>query len=79
MINLGNPGEYAIIDFARKIGRLVGSDPRIALLPLPTDDPRQRCPDIGKARRLLDWEPRIAVDEGLERTIGYFREKTGLK
>ena len=79
VINLGNPEEYAIIDFARKIGRLVGSDPRIVFLPLPKDDPRQRCPDIGKARRLLGWEPKVAVDEGLERAMGYFREKTGLK
>jgi dTDP-glucose 4,6-dehydratase len=79
VINLGNPEEYAIIDFARKISRIAGSDPKIVFMPLPTDDPRQRCPDIGKARRLLGWEPKVAVSDGLERTIGYFREKTGLK
>lgn len=72
-VNLGNPAEYTILDFARKIISLTGSSSRIIYQPLPTDDPKVRCPDISKARQLLDWEPRVPIDEGLAKTIAYFR------
>lgn len=73
-INLGNPGEFTIRELAEKTIRLTGSSSQLLQLPLPTDDPKQRRPDISKARDLLGWEPRITLDEGLERTIAYFRD-----
>ncbi len=72
-VNLGNPGEYTVLDFARKILKLTGSSSRIIFKPLPVDDPKTRCPDISKARKLLKWQPKIGVDDGLKRTIGWFR------
>jgi len=74
-INLGNPQELSILEFARKIQALTGSRSPIEFQPLPEDDPRQRCPDIARARRLLGWEPRVGLDEGLRLTIDYFRQK----
>ncbi len=72
-VNLGNPVEWRIIDFAEHIQKLVGADVPIEFKPLPQDDPKQRQPDISKARRLLGWEPRVDLDEGLKQTIEYFR------
>jgi dTDP-glucose 4,6-dehydratase len=72
-VNLGNPAEYTILDFARKIISLTGSKSTIAHEPLPVDDPKVRCPDITKARKLLAWEPRVSIDDGLRRTVEYFR------
>jgi dTDP-glucose 4,6-dehydratase len=72
-VNLGNPVEWRIIDFAEHIQKLVGADVPIEFKPLPEDDPKQRQPDISKARRLLGWEPRVDLDEGLKQTIEYFR------
>lgn len=73
-VNLGNPNEFTILELARQIRELVGSDSRIVFRPLPSDDPRQRQPDITLARRMLDgWQPRVPLREGLERTIAYFR------
>jgi len=72
-VNLGNPDEMTVRDFAERIVRITASSSRIVSLPLPEDDPKQRKPDISKARRLLDWEPRVPLDEGLRRTIDYFR------
>ncbi|PWC35717.1 UDP-glucuronic acid decarboxylase family protein [Azospirillum sp. TSO22-1] len=72
-LNLGNPGEFTIAELAEKVIRLTGSRSELVYLPLPQDDPKQRRPDITKARNLLDWEPTIQLEEGLERTIAYFR------
>jgi dTDP-glucose 4,6-dehydratase len=72
-VNLGNPNEMTIREFAEKIRFITGSSSPIVSLPLPEDDPRQRQPDISKARRLLGWEPRVSLDEGLRLTIDHFR------
>jgi len=74
-INIGNPDEFSIIDLAKKVIRLTGSKSRIVKRDLPMDDPRQRKPDITLAKNLLNWEPKIQLDDGLERTIDYFRNK----
>jgi len=71
--NLGNPDEYTILELAERIVTMIGSRSRIIRAPLPQDDPMQRCPDISRARRILDWEPSVPLEEGLERTIGYFK------
>jgi dTDP-glucose 4,6-dehydratase len=71
-VNLGNPREMTILQFAEHILKLTGSRSRIAFEPLPEDDPRQRRPNIDKARGLLGWEPRVDLDEGLRQTIDYF-------
>jgi len=72
-VNLGNPSEVSMLHLAEAVIRLTGSRSRIAFRPLPEDDPRQRCPDISRARALLDWEPRTLLDAGLLETIAYFR------
>jgi dTDP-glucose 4,6-dehydratase len=74
-VNLGNPNELSVLDFAREILELSGSPSTIVFKPLPADDPKVRKPDIDRARRLLGWEPKIDRREGLRRTIAYFREK----
>ncbi len=74
-INLGNPAEVSILSIARKTIELTGSRSKIIFEKLPDDDPRRRCPDIGKAKRHLQWQPRISLDEGLKKTIGYFKKK----
>ena len=71
-VNLGNPGEFTILELAEKVVALTNSRSRIVRKPLPSDDPRQRCPDITLARTKLGWEPQIALDEGLRRTVAYF-------
>ncbi len=73
VINLGNPDERTIADFARTVQAACGVDRPVEFRPLPTDDPTRRCPDIAKARRLLGWEPLIGLDEGLERTVTSFK------
>jgi nucleoside-diphosphate-sugar epimerase len=73
-VNLGNPEEYRVLELAQLVKELTGSPSPITFLPLPEDDPKQRRPDITLARRLLGWEPRVPVREGLKRTIAYFRE-----
>lgn len=72
-VNLGNPREMTILEFARLVLRFTGSSSRIEFGALPVDDPKVRQPDIERARRLLGWEPRVAVEEGLPPTIDYFR------
>ncbi len=72
-VNLGNPAEITIAEVAKKVIGLVGSGSSIETRPLPADDPTRRCPDIGLARRTLGWEPTVALDDGLKRTIEYFR------
>ncbi len=74
-VNLGNPGEFTVLELAEKVQRLTGSRAGIDFRPLPSDDPVKRCPDISLAREKLGWEPRVALEEGLEKTIPYFREK----
>ena len=71
-INLGNPEEFTIAELATKVIELTNSRSKIVHRALPRDDPQQRCPDIGKAKAVLDWEPRTTLDEGLKRTIAYF-------
>ena len=71
-INLGNPHEIPVRDLAQRVIRLTNSRSRIVTQPLPEDDPMQRCPDISMARRLLNWQPRVDLDHGLEQTIHYF-------
>jgi dTDP-glucose 4,6-dehydratase len=73
-VNLGNPNEMTILEFAQRIRRMTGSQSEIVFQPLPEDDPKQRRPDIGKARALLGWEPRVPLEEGLRLTVEYFRE-----
>jgi len=74
-VNVGNPHEMTIRRFAEAILEATGSGSEIAYQPLPVDDPKVRQPDITLARRLLGWEPRVALDEGLSRTVGYFRDE----
>jgi dTDP-glucose 4,6-dehydratase len=77
-VNLGNPHEMTIRRLAERIVSLTGSSSRIVERPLPVDDPRVRQPDIARARTLLGWEPKVPLDEGLARTLEYFRRKLGL-
>jgi dTDP-glucose 4,6-dehydratase len=82
-VNLGNPAEMTIIDFAHTVLRLTGSRSPVEFV-TPTDartadDPKVRCPDIGKARRVLGWEPEVVLEEGLRQTVAYFRKKLGLE
>ena len=74
-VNCGNPAEVTILQFAERIRKLTGSKSEIAFRPLPVDDPKQRQPDITRARRLLGWEPAVGLEEGLLHTIDYFRDK----
>jgi dTDP-glucose 4,6-dehydratase len=74
-VNIGNPHEITILEFAERVRTLVGSKEPIVFRPLPQDDPKQRCPDITKARRILKWEPKINLEEGLKLTYEYFRKK----
>jgi dTDP-glucose 4,6-dehydratase len=74
-VNIGNPQELTIEQIARRIIEMTGSTSRIIYKPLPEDDPKVRQPDITRARTLLQWEPRVSLEEGLGKTIDYFREK----
>ena len=73
-VNLGNPTEHSILELAKLIIRLAGSPSALEFFPAPEDDPKRRRPDIALAKRALAWEPEVAVEEGLEKTIHYFRE-----
>jgi dTDP-glucose 4,6-dehydratase len=74
-MNIGNPAEMTMLEFARQIIRVTGSRSKIVFKPLPQDDPKQRQPDIRRARQVLNWEPKIVLAEGLVKTVGYFRQK----
>jgi UDP-glucuronate decarboxylase len=72
-VNIGNPGEYTILELAEMVMKLIGGRSKIVFKPLPQDDPTQRQPDITVARSTLGWEPKVPLQEGLERTIAYFK------
>ena len=72
-VNLGNPVELTILEFADRIRRLLGSNLDVVFRPLPEDDPRKRRPDISKAKRILGWEPKVSLEDGLRLTVEYFR------
>lgn len=74
IINIGNPDEYTILDFAKRIKEITGSSSKIVFEDLPQDDPKQREPDITKAKELLSWEPTVTLEEGLAKTIEYFKK-----
>ncbi|MGA2168596.1 MAG: UDP-glucuronic acid decarboxylase family protein [Terracidiphilus sp.] len=74
-VNLGNPVEFTILECAQAVLEITGSKSGLRFEPLPQDDPARRCPDIAKARTLLDWEPRIALQEGLAKSLQYFKSK----
>jgi dTDP-glucose 4,6-dehydratase len=74
-VNIGNPHEMTVLEFAKKIIEITGSKSAIEYKPLPQDDPQVRQPDIAKAKRVLGWEPKVGLEQGLARTIEYFREK----
>jgi UDP-glucuronate decarboxylase len=76
-INAGNPGEFSMLELAQNVKLLTGSSSEIIFHPLPSDDPRQRKPDISMAKNLLDWEPSVQLKEGLESTIAYFKAQLG--
>jgi len=76
-VNLGNPRELTVLEFAHCIIALTGSRSRVTFRPLPVDDPKVRQPDISLAQRLLGWEPQVSLEDGLRETIAYFREKLG--
>ncbi len=77
-VNLGNPNEFSILELAQKVIELTGSNSALRFEELPTDDPKQRCPDIARAKAVIGWEPKIQLTEGLKSTIQYFkRELTG--
>jgi dTDP-glucose 4,6-dehydratase len=78
-VNLGNPFEMSVLDFAKKIIALTLSSSQIVYRPLPVDDPKVRQPDISLARKLLGWEPKVSLDEGLRHTIAYFQDLLGQK
>jgi dTDP-glucose 4,6-dehydratase len=77
-VNLGNPGEMTILEFAEKILAMTGSKSKIEFRELPEDDPKQRKPDISKARAVLGWEPKVELEDGLRRTVEYFQGQSAL-
>ena len=72
-VNLGNPQELTILEFGERIRRLTGTSAPLDFKPLPQDDPKRRQPDISKAKRVLGWEPKVSLEEGLRETIEYFQ------
>jgi len=77
-VNIGNPAEMSVLEFAREIIRIVGSTSKIILKPLPEDDPKVRQPDISKIKRVLGWSPTVSLQEGLSKTLAYFKEQLGM-
>lgn len=76
-LNLGNPGEFTMLELAEKVLRLTGSKSKLIFMPLPQDDPRVRRPNISLARNKLGWEPSVQLEDGLKDTISYFRKVLG--
>ena len=77
-VNIGNPAEMSVLEFAQEIIRIVGSTSKIILKPLPQDDPKVRQPDISKIKRVLGWTPTVPLQEGLNKTLAYFKEQLGM-
>ena len=73
-VNMGNPGEFTMLELAEQVLKIVGGKSKLAYHPLPTDDPKQRQPDIALAKEKLDWEPTVALEDGLKETVAYFKE-----
>jgi UDP-glucuronate decarboxylase len=73
-INIGNPGEYSMLQLAETVLRLTGSRSKLVFKPLPSDDPKQRRPDISMAQAQLGWQPQVSLEDGLAPTIAYFRQ-----
>jgi nucleoside-diphosphate-sugar epimerase len=71
-VNLGNPGEFTMNELANEVAKATGRAIKIKYLPLPEDDPKQRQPNIGRAKKLLGWEPKVSLSEGLKKTVAYF-------
>ena len=76
-VNIGNPGEFTMNELAEKVGEIIGRKVAIDYLPLPQDDPKQRQPNIERAKALLGWEPKVPLDDGLKKTVAYFAETIG--
>jgi len=76
-VNVGNPGEFTMLELAERVLRLTGSKSKLVHMPLPQDDPRQRQPDIALAGAALGWEPKVTLEDGLKETIAYFRKLLG--
>jgi dTDP-glucose 4,6-dehydratase len=76
-VNIGNPREMSILEFAEKITELIDTGSTIEFRPLPEDDPKVRQPNISRAEEILNWQPQVPFEEGIVETIGYFRKKTG--
>jgi UDP-glucuronate decarboxylase len=76
-VNLGNPGEFTMNELAEQVAKATGKDITIKHLPLPQDDPKQRRPNIERAKKLLSWEPKVPLAEGLRKTVGYFSNAIG--
>jgi len=72
-VNIGNPNEFTMLELAEKVIKLTGTKSKIIYLPLPADDPTQRQPNISLAKKELGWEPKVMLEEGLVKTIDYFR------
>ena len=77
-VNIGNPNEISMLELAQTIIRVIGSTSTITYKPLPQDDPRLRRPDISRATRILEWEAKVSLEDGLIKTIEYFKEEEGL-
>ena len=77
-VNLGNPLELTMVEFAERIQRLTGSKSRMVFRELPSDDPKRRRPDISKAKRVLGWEPKVELEDGLRQTVEYFQSVLAL-
>jgi dTDP-glucose 4,6-dehydratase len=78
-VNIGNPVEMTIMDFAKKIYEVAGGNGEIIFKPLPQDDPKVRQPDITKAKGLLGWSPKVSLDEGIRETLNYYKKKLNIK
>lgn len=76
-VNIGNPGEFTMLELAEKVLKMVGGKSKLSFCPLPTDDPKQRQPDIALATSKLGWEPKVALDDGLKETVAYFKRLLG--
>ncbi len=77
-VNLGNPEEFTIIKFAQLVKKLTGSKSSLVFMPIPTDDPKRRCPDITRAKKLLKWEPKVNLTRGLTMTIKWFKDQMSI-